>query len=344
MTDPSQPGAFSLAALVPCGGAAGAHISETLLSLAAQTIPALEIHVVVEGGSPSELRGLRDLVGTFDEDFSRRVHVAATDQSGPETAVAFGVARSRATHVSVLYPDDVVFAHWSETFRVNAPRAGGRAMASMVAVQAVDTWTRGEERAVTTIERPWFPDPTGFDLMEHLLSPPLLLRGWALPRQVAHRFLGPGLPVVAEGWALRLAVALSCGVLETGEVTYLGRPSQPAGGSPAVQTGWKSERDAALEVLDRSGITLAPGLLQSVQGSSTHAAVRQLEEELAVLRSHLQSAEEEGRRNLAAAEAGARQREAAMLSSTSWKASAPLRALGEAARRLRRNPGPTPRR
>jgi hypothetical protein len=337
MTDSTQPAAFSLAALVPCGPAS-TRISETLLSLAAQTSPALEIHVIVEGGSSSELRGLQDLVGTFDEDFSRRVHVAAMDRFDSRTAVAVGVARSRATHVAVLYPDDVVFAHWSETFRVNAARAGGRAMASLVAVQAVDTWTRGDLRAVTTIERPRFPDPMGFDLMEHLLSPPLLLRGWALPRQVAYRFLTAGLPVVAEGWALRLAVALSCGVLETGEVTYLGRSSQPAGGTPAVGPEWESERDAALEVLDRCGLTLAPGILQSMRGSSTYATVRRLEEELAALRSQLQAAEEEGR-SLAASEAAARRRETAMVSSTSWKAAAPLRALGEAARRLRQNPG-----
>jgi len=99
MTDPTQPAAFSLAALVPCGPAS-TRISETLLSLAAQTSPALEIHVIVEGGSSSELRGLQDLVGTFDEDFSRRVHVAAMDRFDSRTAVAVGVARSRATHVA----------------------------------------------------------------------------------------------------------------------------------------------------------------------------------------------------------------------------------------------------
>ena len=53
MTDRSQPGAFSLAALIPCGPTSSVDISETLLSLAAQTSPALEIHVIVEGGSPS---------------------------------------------------------------------------------------------------------------------------------------------------------------------------------------------------------------------------------------------------------------------------------------------------
>jgi hypothetical protein len=43
------------------------------------------------------------------------------------------------------------------------------------------------------------------------------------------------------------------------------------------------------------------------------------------------------------AESDALGRLAALISSTSWKASAPLRVLGGAARRLRRSRGPTTR-
>src|ERR1019366_2376181 len=169
------------------------------------------------------------------------VHVVAMERVGSGTPVAFGAARATTTYIAALYPDDVVFAHWAETFTTNALRADGRAMASMVAAKAVETATWGDERIVTTVERPRFPDPTGFDLVEHLASPPLSLRGWAVPRLTAQRVLVPGIPAAAEGGTLRLAAALSCGVLETGKVTCLGRTSQAGGLTPVDGEEW--ERD-----------------------------------------------------------------------------------------------------
>ena len=335
MTDRTPSATHTLTALVPCRTAAG--ISETLLSLAAQTSSDFETFVVVEDGSSTELAEVTDLVATFDEHFSHRVHVVAMERVGSGTPVAFGAARATTTYIAALYPDDVVFAHWAETFTTNALRADGRAMASMVAAQAVETATWGDERIVTTVERPRFPDPTGFDLVEHLASPPLSLRGWAVPRLTAQRVLVPGIPAAAEGWTLRLAAALSCGVLETGEVTCLGRTSQAGGRTPVDGEEWERDRNLALETLDRLGLTLAPGVLQSLRGAPRQASVRQLEVELDLLRGERRRIEEAARQQ-AAAEAAARQRVAQLLSSASRKASAPLRALGGAARRLRRKP------
>jgi hypothetical protein len=334
VTDRTPSATLTLTALVPCRTAAG--ISETLLSLAAQTSADFETFVIVEDGSATELGEVADLVATFDEEFCRRVHAVAMERIGSGTPVAFGAARSKATYITAVYPDDVVFAHWAETFTTNALRADGRAMASMVAAQAVETATWGDERIVTTVERPRFPDPRGFDLMEHLASPPLSLRGWAVPRLMAQRVLVPGIRAAAEGWTLRLAAALSCGVLETGEVTYLYRTSQ-AGGPTPIDEEWERDRNLALETLDRLGLTLAPGALQSLRSTPGQASVHRLEEELDLLRGELGRVEETARHQ-AAAEAVARQRVAELLSSASWKASAPLRALGGTARRLRRKP------
>jgi hypothetical protein len=320
---------------VPCRTTAG--ISEALLSLAAQTSADFETLVIVEHGSATELGEVADLISTFDEDFTHRVHVLGTEKIDSATPLAVGVARATATYIAALFPGDVVFAHWAETFTTNALRADGRAMSSLVAVQTVETAAWGDGRIVTTIDRPRFPDPSGFDLMAHLGSPPLSLRGWAVPRLMAERVLVPGIRAAAEGWTLRLAAALTCGVLETGEVTYLGRPSRTGGRTPVDGEEWERERSLALETLDRLGLTLAPGALQSLCSTPRPASVRQLEEELDLLRGELRRVEETARHQ-AAAEAVARERVAELLSSASWKAAAPLRALGGAARRLRWKP------
>jgi hypothetical protein len=308
--------------------------------LAAQTTLEFDVQVIVDGAPSAELEELRDLVATFDRSFSDRVQVIAMEGSGSPTPIAFGMAHAKAAYVATVYPDDVVFAHWAETFKANAARADGRAMASLVAVQVVETAICGGERIVSTIDRPRFPEPGGFELMEHLASPPASLRGWAVPRAMARRVLGPGISAAAEAWSLRLAAALTCGVLETGEVTYLRRTAQPEGPSPADVVDWERERNRALETLDRCGLTLGPGVLQSLGRSAGHGSVRRLEEELGLLRAELQRAEE-ARRHQAAAEDAAHEQVAELLASASWRASAPLRALGGAVRRLRWRLGAT---
>lgn len=331
-----QPVPLSLAALVICQTVDTPGIAETLLSLAAQTNAEFEIHVIVAGGKPSEMTAMAELVGTFDDLFLRRVNLIDQGQIGSETPFGSGVARSSASYVAALYPDDVVFAHWAETIALHARRAGGRALSSLVAVQAVEDANWGSERIVTSVARPRVPGPRAFDLFEHLASPPMLLRGLALPRLTVQRVLVQGVPPVAEGWAIRLAVALSSGIVEMGEVTHLERAVTSADHASVDPDEWDRDRRVALEALGRSGLSFGADFLESLWPPG-RASLRQLEAEVAELRAHLRHAEEVGQAH-AAAEIAARRQAAELLSSASWKASAPLRAVSDAVRRRRGTP------
>jgi hypothetical protein len=324
---------YSLAAFILCRASDTPRIGETLLSLAAQTNADFEIHVVVADGMTAEVAAVMDLVGTFEGSFSSRVNVIGQEQVGTETPFGAGVARSAASYVAALYPDDVVFAHWAETIALHGRRAGGRALSSPVASQTVDVAASGAGRVVTTVERPKVPEPVSFDLMEHLTSPPLLLRGLALPRLTAQRVLVQGVPPVAEGWALRLAVALSCGIIEVGEVTQLERVCR-TGVHPSIEAAtWERDRVLALEALGRSGLTFGSDFFHSLW-PPPQVSPRQLEAEVEGLRArahHLEDA-------LGAhgeAEQAARAQVDELLSSASWRASAPLRRLSEAIDRRR---------
>jgi hypothetical protein len=303
-------GSSFLSAVVTCDHAGLYRLGETLLSLAAQSIPDFDVHVVVVDGSSSGLEELQDLVESFDEGFSSRVRVFAMDHDDPRSPFALGVALSGATYVAPLYPEDVVFAHWAETFSANAARAGGRAMSSLVAVQTVECGTRSDGRFVTTISRPRFPDPSTFDLAAHLASPPVLLRGMALPRLAVPGALSPEMPPVAEGWAVRLAMAMTGGIFETGEVTYLGRSATPTGRDPVDHREWERDRGTALAILEQRGFTIADGTRQDVRQGPGEAPV------------HRAGGEPER------APAGRR-------------SSARIGILGRAARRLGRRPGQT---
>jgi hypothetical protein len=327
--------AFSLAALVLCRTSDVPRLADTLLSLAAQTHRDFEVHVIVADGEPSGVQEVRDLIGTFDTEFSSRVNVVDPTQIGSGTPFASGVARARSSYVAALYPDDVVFAHWAETFAGHGRRAGGRALSSLVAAQAVEAAATEVGRFVTTVERPMVSTPVPFDLDEHLTSPPVQLRGLALPRLAVQRVIVQQIPPAAEGWTVRLAVGLSCGMVDTGEVTYLHRLAPPVDGAPFDTAQWVSDRRTALEALGRCNLTIGPDFLSSLDPSMPSR--RALNAEVDLLRAQLRQAQDDGRAH-AEAERRALERVAELLSSTSWRASAPLRALGEAARRRGRTP------
>ena len=169
------------------------------------------------------------------------------------------VGRSRAAYVASLYPDDVVFAHWAETLVAHVPAAAGRAISSLVAVQPAEEASWGGGRIVTTVERPRVPDLAASTSWSSWPPLPGRPRGLALPRRAARRLLGRGLPPATEAWAVHVAVAISCGVLETGEVTHLSR-SLPSGGGPAIdQDDRERNIRAALEVLDGAASRWATG-------------------------------------------------------------------------------------
>jgi hypothetical protein len=320
-----------VSALLTCRSDDAPRIAETLLALAAQSVRAFDVQIVVVGGSDRDVGGVAELVGSFEEEFSNRVQVTAVGPTASTTPFALGVGGSRAPYVASLYPDDVVFAHWVETLAMHVPAAGGRAISSLVAVEPAEEMSWDGGRIVTTVERPRVAE--GFDLVDFLASPPGQPRGLALPRAAVQRVLGRGFPPATEAWAAHLAVAISCGVLATGEVTHLSRPLRSGGGRLADQGEWEGDRRAALEILDRCGLTLGPGVLGFLAGSARRSTVQRLEEELNLVRGELRRSDEVGRAH-AEAEAAAQRRVAHLLSSWSWRASAPLRLLGDVARRL----------
>ncbi len=320
---------FSLAALVLCRTAETQRVAETLGSLAAQTYSDFEIHVIVAEGESSQMGEMTEL-GAFDEAFARRVNVVDRTQIGSQTPFGAGVARSRASYVAALSPGDVVVAHWAETFARHGRRAGGRALSSRVATRQAEESDRGSGPDATTVRGPGDSASMGFDLMEHMASPPLDLGGLALPRLTAQRVVVQPMPLVAEGWALRLAAGLSCGIVEIGEVTQLRRVAPATACHAFDEAQWADDRRAALQALGRCGLAIGPDFFPTLEASVATRA--QLDEEVGLLRVQLRRTEERAAAH-AEAERRAREHVAQVLSSPSWRAAAPLRALGEAARR-----------
>jgi hypothetical protein len=334
MRDGSLP---SITALLICRPPDVRRLDETLLSLAAQTVSEFEVCVVVTDGSTGP--AVAELVETFDDTFAARVAVVPMDPSESGPPFAFGLARSRTAYVAPVYPDDVVFAHWIESFVDHAAAAGGRAIASLVATQVVEHAAWGDGRRVTTVRRPLVVDADEVDLLAQLTSAPMRLGGLAVPRQAVLDLLSVEMPPVAEEWAIRFVVALTCGVYETGEVTYLDRSVPSTGHVPQDGDEWERHRATTLEILDRRGLVLGAGVLQSMHQWAASAPSREERDRLLI---QLRQAEEVSRAH-AAGEVAALDRVSALLASASWKATAPLRAVGDAVRHRRGSVGHHPR-
>jgi len=315
------------------GGAAAA--AETLLSLAAQTSQDFEVVVLVETAGDAEIGDFEDLVESFDGAFSVRVRVVGLGHGGERSALSAGVDAANGAFIAVIDPDDVVFAHWVESFAVAGARSDGRVLRSIVATQRFTVSSDRGQRAYTSIDRPRCPWPGPFDVLGHLDGTPGPIFGLAIPTALADWCppLGPSGPEL-EDWAVVLNAALGCGVTETGEVTYLRRlvgDEQDMSGH-TDDAGLEEARRVIISELDRRDVTMPAGNLVTLKMQSDDN--RALRTEVGSLRAELDQAKEESDQLVSSRAEAARQVEE-MRASASWRLSMPVRVAGRLARQLR---------
>lgn len=293
------------------------NLEEALTCLAAQTDDDFEVVLVVHSPSPAYLEAVRALVGSFAAPFSSRVHVHRVVEGTRATPLNLGLAQARGRYVAFLDDDDLVMAHWIESFRRGADRAAGRVVRSNCAlrrIQAGPGEPLGAYEAVSGLESP-FADR--FDLIEHVYHNSTPICSFAAP-MAAVRLLNvsfdEGLNVL-EDWQFFLQVAVVCGVEDTSTVTSLYQFWESRTGSrhevePEV---WDVTRSAVLQRLDREPLLLPKGSTERL--GRMWAETQELED----LRTRLAEAESQFR---------------IMLASRSWRWFRPLRWMAARARRV----------
>jgi hypothetical protein len=247
-----------------------ATLQEALLALAAQTSQNFEVLLMAHNVALDELDRLRKLADSFGADFSGRVRVVRVDGGGRSHPLNAAVVGACGQYLAILDDDDIVFAHWVESFERAGVSAPGRILRCVPAEQNVrpTTWPGGQQGYAIT-SRPRCPWPDRFDLLDHLYenrTPPC---SYAMPRSVfadlGIRF-DETLPVL-EDWDVLLRVAVICGVFDTGEVTALWRKWDRGDSSTFVHSHseWRDARKAVIAKLDGGPLLLPAGSVSRIQ-------------------------------------------------------------------------------
>ena len=330
-----------LSVLVRTVGNRMANLMEALTCLAAQSDDDFEVLLLVHSARREVVAGVRDLVDSFASPFRSRVRVVQVGDGGRSRPLNVGLDAARGRYLAFLDDDDLVAGDWVEAFRAGAESAPGRIIRSVTA----DRWVKrnDDERVLApylTLSRLEMAHSRAFDLLEHLSRNRTPFCSFAVPMQAVHA-LGVRFDedvAVLEDWYFLLQLVLPCGVHDTGRVTsvyhrWQGDESTLARVDPAV---WDTTRAAVLQRLDAGSLLLPAGsasrlammwervLITDAEGPNLLEERDLLRAEIDELKAELDTTRRAVDREASAA-AEARSSLDDVLSSTTWRATYPVR-------------------
>ena len=279
-------------------------LRDALLCLAGQDDGRFELLLVVHDADVDAVAGIIAEQPGWLRSRTRVLTAAGGTRSRP---LNVGFEAAAGSHVAVLDDDDLVFAHWAGSFLTSAGAHPRQLLRAAVGVQRVRVteWLGGLEgyAAVSDVDVPY---PATFDLADHLQVNMTPFMAVAFPRALLGILGGADESLeVCEDWDLVLRAARLVGVADIPAVTAIYRRWTSGRDSYTVHDDvvWERDMRRVRAKLDRAPLLLPPG------SASALAAMSRLRADPSEL--------------------------AAVYSSTSWRVTAPLRALSRLAARLR---------
>lgn len=297
-------------------------LRDALLALAAQSCDDFELivlgHKLDHAAQLLVERILEDCPKSLREK-TRFVRVEHGNRTAPLNR---GFALARGDYVSILDDDDLPLTHWIETFRNLARENPGTVLRTIAVKQECDE-IEGRDgvpiaRAVGGFQNEY---PVSFDLLQHLrvnLTPPIAL---AFPRAAFQDFgvrFDESL-TTTEDWDFLMRTAFVCGVSSAESVTCIYRwwKSEESSRSVHSPQEWRDNYQRIISRFDRMPLLMPAGTARRLRDAINH--IDWLQSELTAL---------EGKRGLTGIVdlSDPLQVElAALLKSTSWRVTAPLR-------------------
>lgn len=305
--DPAHP---ALTVLVRTQGRRPETLRDAFVCLQGQTCSDFEVLVVLHDADPEGAAAAGDIVEALPASLRRRTRVEHARGGGRARPLNVGFAAAVGDYVACLDDDDLVFANWVEVFVEAARRAPGRLVRAVAVRQAVEpaAWPGGRQglRTVAGLSRDY---PSSFDLVAALTRNRTPFLALAFPRDVhdKHGVRFDESLDICEDWDFQLRAALAVGVTSTDVVTCVYRSWRAGVSSESLHAAehWRRTEARIVAALDAAPLVLPPGSVGALRGDVPGSYVRELLDELDVLRRQVGRLE----------------------SSRSWRLTRPLRAV-----------------
>jgi len=306
---------------------------EVLTCLAAQSDTDFEVLLLGHRLDADE----RDLVLGLLEDcpawLRGRIRYIAVEHGTRTRPLQLGLSVARGAYVAMLDDDDIVFAHWVESFRALSQLQPGRVLRGNTVVQIVDGVAVQGVGGLRAAAAPEVRYPKTFNFFEHVLenrSPPMTL---AFPRQLI-AFEGIRFDeslTTTEDWDFFMRCAALFGVADGAGITSVYRWWDKGESSRTVhrRSEWQANHYRIWKNWDEACFRLPPGAMRElVKLLQEHAAFgaelrrQQLQGTRLELDPALLNRDPEQRLT------GAKLRVDKIWNSTCWRLTAPLRKIG----------------
>lgn len=293
-------------------------LSEALLTLAGQTNTDFEVLLMVHSPSATAEADVRQTVGVFSPNFSRRVEIVSVQGGDRSRPLNEALRIANGDYIAFLDDDDVVTSDWIETFLSVGNDNPGRIIRAVTADQTVRK--RSQAPGYDILSGPVVdPARIDFDMIRHLETNRTPICSFAVPRETieAYNIEFDESLLVLEDWHFLVRCALVCGVADSRKVTSIYRRWDDAEASwhSIDRSVWARTRRAIQHELDAEPVLLPAGSVSAIS-ELIEAAFRPSQRKT--------SADE---KKLAKELAQAKRRIKALETSTSWKVTRPLRAV-----------------
>ncbi|MET9627493.1 methyltransferase domain-containing protein [Lentzea sp. NPDC006480] len=296
-------------------------LSDVLCCLGAQTDLDFEVVIVVHDST--RLRAVQELVDDFEGNLAQRVRTLSCDGGTRSVPANVGLRAARGDYVVFLDDDDLVLANYVENVHEGAAEAPGTIVRWWAAEQK-RTW--GDDGYASGPLTPTYA--TRFDMLRHLRQNETPFHCFAFPRRLVELgFAFNETLTVCEDWDFLVRAASLCGVHDTEQMTAIYNKWSDKSSAHVVNPDeWLVMRALVHVELDKHALMLPPGSARNLdrvleRNEISERRIAELEAELAAIHQVSHNAHHALNE---------------LRSSTSWKFSAPVRAFGNIARRVRR--------
>ena len=246
-------------------------LRETLLCLSAQTCQDFEILIIGHKLNQEQTLLVERIVADQHESLRDRIRFLKLDRGNRTAPLNFGFENAKGDYVAILDDDDLVFAHWVETFKSLAGKQPGRIL-RVTPIAQTSKYAQlktSDQSATYAVDSPTKKFPSDFDPLDHHLenkTPPVAL---AFPRSafsdLALRF--DESLTTTEDWDYLMRVSNLTGVASSPEICALYRMWRDAESSYTIHASeeWQKNDFDIWKKLDNAPLLLPKGQLPRIR-------------------------------------------------------------------------------